>query len=39
MLNELSTRLSSAELNVPSEIEQKSKVSINKNIETKVYLF
>merc|ERR1719354_116900 len=35
MLNELSTRLSSAELNVPSEIEEKSKVSINKNIETK----
>merc|ERR1719354_777015 len=35
MLNELSTRLSSAELNVPSETEQKSKVSINKNIETK----
>ena len=36
MLNELTNRLSSAELNVPSEIQQESKTSINDNIQTKV---
>merc|ERR1719376_396971 len=35
MLNELTNRLSSAELNVPSEIQQNSKTSINDNIQTK----